>query len=188
MRIGLNWGSASPVNYDIIYNCGKIEKKVKQNCFSNLPYDSNNIKEIIIYDVECDVTKDYMEFYINYVIAMYKLEATFENNNFKFKAFNNRYKNMLICATIRILWENIGYKTPALDTVSYLFKPLKEGKCIYRDKLKRFCYFYSKIPYEGSYWTTGHSWNPKITQIKSTKEFINTEKLNSVNGFFEKSL
>jgi hypothetical protein len=185
MRIGLKWGDSSPVSYDIVYK-NYTSNFYNESCFSSLPRNCEDIKYIIIYDIECDVTKDYTDFYIQYIIDMYKLEATFENNIFKFKAFDNRYKNMLICATIRILWENIGDISPTLDTVTYLFELLKNGKCIYKDKLKRFCYFYSKIPYNGNYWNTGHSWNPNLTKIKSTKDFVNTLKLNSVNGFFEK--
>lgn len=183
MRIGLKWGSNSPVSYDLIFT-NHIKKHTNEHCFSSLPSNCNDLKEIIIYDIECDITKDYTEFYIQYIIDMYKLEATFENNIFKFKAFNNRYKNMLICATIRILWENIGSMSPALDTITYLFKPLKEGKCIYKDKLKRFCHFYSKLE-STNYWHNGHSWNPKKTKIKSTKDFTNSLILNSVNEFFE---
>lgn len=183
MRIGLKWGDRSPVKYDIIYK-NKTDNFKNESCFSELPDNCDDIKEIIIYNIKCDITQNYTDFYIKYIIDMYKLEATFENDIFKFKAFNNRYKNMLVCATIRILWENIGNITPSLDTVTYLFKPLKENKCIYRDKLKRFCYFYSKIPSNSNYWYSGHSWDPKKTIIKSTKDFVNTENLNSVNEFF----
>ena len=115
------------------------------------------------------------------------IEPEITEEYFKFKGQGSKYKNMLVCATVRLLWENIGSITPAISMHDVFFEKLQNGKSKYRNKLKRFCDFYSKIDVgeKDSYFNEGHSWKPSKTIIKSTLEF---KKYNggSVNNFFYK--
>ena len=89
---------------------------------------------------------------------------------------------MLICATIRLLWEQFGMCNPTIQMHDVFFEKLQNGKSKYKNKLKRFCDFYSQIKI-GNYFSDGHSWKPSLTLIKSTLDFKNY-KGNSVNKFF----
>ena len=52
-------------------------------------------------------------FYLQYISDMYNLNAEITDKYFKFKCQGGKYKNMLVCATVRLLWENIGSITPS---------------------------------------------------------------------------
>lgn len=140
---------------------------------------------ITLYNLDCEKTIKYKMFYLQYVSDMYNLNAEITDKYFKFKCQGGKYKNMLVCATIRLLWENIGSITPSVPMHDVFFEKLQNGKSKYRNKLKRFCDFYSKIDLgaKSNYFSEGHSWKPSKTLIKSTLDFKNYKK-NSVNNFF----
>jgi hypothetical protein len=178
MKKDYRWGSSSPVIWG--YTINNEEKLFeKENCYSEM---IDNADFITLYDLDCEKTIKYKMFYLQYVSDMYDLNAEITEEYFKFKCQGNLYKNMLICATIRLLWENIGSITPAIPMHDVFFEKLQNGESKYEDKLKRFCDFYSQINV-GNYFSDGHSWKPSKTLIKSISDF---KKYNgsSVNGFF----
>lgn len=189
MRKQLHWAK---VYYRIYNNNELIEDFDPTSCFYELE-DFENCTHIEIYNIKCEVTEEYTEKYLNYIIDMLKLEDAFydaENDIFRFKAFKNYYKTMLVGSLIRFLNEPMGYSGDFLktfDQVEQFFKPLFYGKSRFRNKLKRFCDFYSKIKYKdlNMIWHRGHSWTPEDTKIKSTEDFLKYNE-KSVNDFFVK--
>ena len=167
---------------------GIVEDYVKNACFTNLrDSDDSSIKYIEIEDIMCKKTKEYTEPYLQYISEMLDLkDVTIENNYFKFKAFSNNIKNMVVCSLVRFLNEKLGAVCPVIDTAELFLKPLlSDEPCPYENKLERFCYFYSKIPHD--YFHIGHSWKPIDTKIKSLTQFkryrFNMYN-NGVNKFF----
>jgi len=183
MKKDYGWGSSSPVTWSFTINNNETINK-KQSCYSRMV---DNVIFITLYDLDCEKTIKYKMFYLQYVSDMYDLNAEITEEYFKFKCQGNRYKNMLICATIRLLWENIGSINPAIPMHDVFFEKLQNGKSKYRNKLKRFCNFYSQIDLgeKKNYFHDGHSWKPFQTLIKSTSDFKNYNG-NSVNEFFHK--
>lgn len=178
MKKDYGWGSSSPVTWS--YTINNNEKLFqKEDCYRSM---INKADFIILYQLDCEKTIKYKMFYLQYVSDMYDLNAEITEQYFKFKCQGNKYKNMLICATIRLLWENIGNITPAIPMHDVFFEKLQNGESEYENKLERFCDFYSQIK-EGTYFSDGHSWKPSSTLIKSTLDFKNY-KGNSVNKFF----
>jgi len=178
MKKDYGWGSSSPVTWS--YTINNVEKLLeKEDCYRAM---INSVDFITLYNLDCEKTIKYKMFYLQYISDMYDLNAEITDEYFKFKCQRNKYKNMLICATIRLLWENLGSVTPAIQMHDVFFEKLQNGKSKYRNKLKRFCDFYSQIK-TGNYFSEGHSWNPSKTLIKSTSDFKNY-KGGSVNGFF----
>jgi hypothetical protein len=178
MKKNYNWGSSSPVTWS--YTINNVEKfYTNTSCYSSMIY---NVDFISLYSLDCEKTIKYKMFYLQYVSDMYDLNAEITKEYFKFKCQGNKYKNMLICATIRLLWENLGSINPAIPMHDVFFKKLQFGKSKYRNKLKRFCDFYSQIN-TSNYFNEGHSWKPSKTLIKSTLDFKNYNE-NSVNNFF----
>lgn len=167
---GVTWGYTKNNNEELFK---------KEICYSQM---ISNADFITLYDLDCEKTIKYKMFYLKYVSDMYKLDAEITEEYFRFKCQGGKYKNMLVCATIRLLWENIGGINPAIPTHDVFFEQLKNGKSKYRNKLKRFCDFYSQIKVSG-FFAEGHSWNPSKTLIKSTLDFKNYNKF-SVNNFF----
>lgn len=178
MKKDYGWGSSSPVKWSYTLN-GTEKRYDKANCYSSM---TDKADFITLYDLDCEKTIKYKMFYLQYVSDMYDLNAEITEEYFKFKCQGGRYKNMLVCATIRLLWEELGYKKPAIPLHDVFFEKLQNGKSKYRNKLKRFCDFYSQINV-GDYFHEGHSWKPSKTVIKSTLDFKNY-KGDSVNGFF----
>lgn len=181
MKKDYGWGSSSPVTWSYTLNNNEIIKK-NQACYSGMV---DKADFITLYNLDCEKTIKYKMFYLQYVSDMYDLNAEITEEYFKFKSQGYKHKNMLVCATIRLLWENIGTITPAIQMHDVFFEKLQNGKSKYRNKLKRFCNFYSKIELgeKSTYFSEGHSWKPCNTLIKSTLEFKNY-KGGSVNGFF----
>ena len=183
MKKDYGWGSSSPVTWGYVLNNNETILE-KQNCYSSMVH---NVDFITLYNLNCEKTIKYKMFYLQYVSDMYDLNAEITEEYFKFKGQESKYKNMLVCATIRLLWENLGCISPTIPMHDIFFEKLQNGKSKYRNKLKRFCDFYSKIDVgeKDSYFNEGHSWKPSKTIIKSTLEF---KKYNggSVNNFFYK--
>ena len=183
MKKDYGWGSSSPVTWGYVLNNNETILE-KQNCYSSMVH---NVDFITLYNLNCEKTIKYKMFYLQYVSDMYDLNAEITEEYFKFKGQGSKYKNMLVCATVRLLWENLGYISPTIPMHDIFFEKLQNGKSKYRNKLKRFCDFYSKIDVgeKDSYFSEGHSWKPSKTIIKSTLEF---KKYNggSVNNFFYK--
>lgn len=181
MKKNYGWGSSSPITWSHILN-GVEEFYTKVNCYSSM---ISKADFIILYNLDCEKTLKYKIFYLKYVSDMYNLNAEITDEYFKFKCQGNIYKNMLICATIRLLWEQLGNITPIIQMHDVFFEKLQSGKSKYRNKLKRFCDFYSQIDIgdKNNYFTEGHSWKPSKTLIKSTLDFKNY-KGDSVNEFF----
>ena len=119
MRDKLQWGVAS---YDIIHEGKKVLSKDKVDCFSefmnrfNLTYDT-----ITLRDIDCKVTFEYRDFYLQFVIDMFGLKgASFDENGFTFKTLGIKKKDATVMTVIRFLWENIGGQN--IDTPNLFFK------------------------------------------------------------------
>lgn len=178
------WGGSAPLNvsYDFLFNDNTTREYRQESCFARLPSNCNTLKQITLYNLDCSLTKHYRDWYLQYIIDMLKLDANFDDESFTFKAFNCRYKNMLVCSLTRILWEKMWCKDDSCNVVWFL-KPLKESKI--SGKLTRFCSVFKKIPIEKQdYLHDGHLWAPWNTKIKRTKDWLDAKNLNSVNGFF----
>lgn len=173
-------------SYKFSLESGNPDKIIKDYaCFSQL-YVYGQPKEITIFNTKCDHTLQYRDFYLQYIIDMFKLEASFNEDEFIFKSLKDRYKDLLVCTLVRMLWERIGCSSE-IDNAAFL-ESLKNGKSKYRDKLKRFCDFYSKIDQSkaNNYWGEGHTPKPDKIKIKSSKDFINAPVISGVNNFFYK--
>ena len=183
MKKDYGWGGSSPVKWSYTLN-GNEKLFQNQDCYSDM---INKADFITLYNLDCEKTIKYKMSYLQYISDMYDLNAEITEEYFKFKGQGSKYKNMLVCATVRLLWENIGCIVPAIPMHDVFFEKLQSGKSKYRNKLKRFCDFYSKIELgdKNTYFSEGHSWKPSKTLIKSTLEF---KKYNggSVNNFFYK--
>ena len=183
MKKDYGWGGSSPVTWGYTLNGNETLFK-DEACYSSMITKTDFIT---LYNLNCEKTIKYKMFYLQYVSDMYDLNAEITEEYFKFKGQGSKYKNMLVCATVRLLWENIGIITPAIPMHDVFFEKLQNGKSKYRNKLKRFCDFYSKIDVgeKDSYFYESHSWKPSKTIIKSTLEFKNYKGI-SVNEFFYK--
>lgn len=191
MRGNYEWGR---VSYNLILDDNTILPNLRTSCFTEIrdfkKLKEHNLSYIELLNISCKKSKDYTILYLNYITDMLKLEEVeIKEDSFKFKAYDNNIKNMFVCSLVRFLFENIGGIKPALNQEELFFKPLlKTGKCKYRNKLKRFCYFYKGIG-EISRFNTAHSWTPNYTKIKSTEDFINYNfdiYNTNVNSFFTK--
>ena len=186
MRKDYKWAE---VSYNLVLYDDTMLSYNKIACFTYIrDFKGNKLNYIELLDISCEKSKNYTILYLNYITDMLKLEdVEIKEDSFKFKAFNNNIKNMFVCSLVRFLFENIGYQIPPLNQEELFFKPLlKTGKCKYRNKLKRFCYFYKELG-ELKNFHTGHSWKPHLTKIKSTKDFTNYNFSiynNDVNSFF----
>jgi len=181
MKEDYGWRYSSPVKWS--YTINNKEKLFENtSCYSSMT-STNSL--ITLYNLDCKKTIKYKMFYLQYVSDMYDLNAEITEQYFKFKSQGNKHKNMLICATIRLLWEQLGCITPTIQMHDVFFEKLQNGKSKYKNKLKRFCDFYSQIKLneKDNYFHDGHSWKPFETLIKSTLDFKNY-KGNSVNNFF----
>ena len=183
MKKDYGWGSGSPVTWGYVLNNNETLFK-DEACYRSMITKTDFIT---LYNLNCEKTIKYKMFYLQYVSDMYDLNAEITEEYFKFKGQGSKYKNMLVCATVRLLWENIGSITPAIPMHDVFFEKLQNGKSKYRNKLKRFCDFYSKIDLgtKSTYFSDGHSWKPNKTSIKSTLDFKNYKGI-SVNEFFYK--
>lgn len=157
-------------------------------CFSRLPYNFNYINSsITIKKYSREVSLPYVDFYIQYIVDMLKLEdVIIEKDSLTFKAFKERNKNLLVLTLVRFLFEYIGNEHYKGKNNIQLFESLMKGKCKYKNKLKKFCYFYIQLKDLGNtYWHTGHTPDPSKVKIRSYKDFNNTDfrKIN-VNDFF----
>ena len=183
MKERLIWAQSS---YKIIRDDKVVLERYNTACFSefmsrfNSPYDT-----IRLYDIDCKPTIQYKDFFLQYVIDMFKIEGSFNDEYFEFKSTGIKKKDAAVMSVVRLLWEQAGNQN--IDTPNKLFKPLFERHpCRWRDKLKRFCFFYKKLEEEvgAKYFSCGHSWMPKYTRIRSTKEFVTETKWINVNNFF----
>ena len=187
MRDNLIWAK---VSYDIIDKNNKVFKETRNKaCFSddlNYRLSSHNAKGIKLYTLDCKLTIEYRDKYLQYVIDMFNLKtqnAYFNNQYFYFDFFECKYKNLLVLSVLRFLTEYMGARYDSNINISF-FNNLFNGKCKYRNKLKRFSYFYKELKSHTQYWHIGHSWNPKETVIKSTQDFIKCKELKNTNSFF----
>lgn len=183
MKKDYAWGSNNPVTWSSTLK--EVETfHTKVACYSSMVSKEDFIT---LYKLDCEKTIKYKMFYLQYVSDMYGLNAEITDEYFKFSCQGDNYKNMLVCATVRLLWENIGSISPAIPMHDVFFEKLQNGKSKYRNKLKRFCDFYSKIDVgeKDSYFNEGHSWKPSKTLIKTTLDFKNYSG-GSVNNFFYK--
>lgn len=184
MRENLRWAVLS---YSLYNNDIQIARFTRTNCFSSLSDYEGDYNKMIISDTLCKVTKDYHDFYLHYIADMLKLEnVVITENSIEFKAYPETYKNMLVGSLVRFLFENLGnIPLNCIDIQIKFLDDLKNGKSKYRNKLKRFCDFYSRIK-KPKWFQTGHSWDPSQTKIKSTQDWLKykTTKYDPVNTFF----
>jgi hypothetical protein len=184
MRKTYEWGKA---NYQILLK-EKIVLDCKRGvaCFSDFMSRGSieSYDTIKIYNIDSEPTVDYKNFFLQYVIDMYGLTGSFDDDHFEFKSLGHKIKDVLVMSTVRLLWENLGSMTPHVDTANLLFKRLRDDECPHEDKLERFCYFYKALDNHKGYFSDGHSWPPKNTLIKSCKDFKTRVDWPSVNGFF----
>ena len=184
MRESYTWGgNDGGVNYDLILENGTVKNYNKEDCYSRLRDSNAKIDKIRLYTLDCKLTIEYRNWFLQYLIDMLALDANFNDEYFEYKNTGSNRKNMLVAALTRLLWEQMFNKQNS-DNVSWILKPLKEGKSKYRNKLARFCDFYSKIPCNEQYLHDGHLWRPDKTIIKYTKDFTSSVKISTVNGFF----
>lgn len=181
---------AMTITYDVVYKDKTVHNSKNHACFSQMPcsqtFNNNKISKIIIYDLERKVTIEYREFYLKYLVDMLKLKkAVITDTSFEFQAFPCRRKTLLVCTLTRVLYEKFGGYS--VDNVKDILIPLQTGKSKYRNKLKRFCDFYSRIPSNDNFknFPSGHFFKPSLTKIKSTDDFVKAKTLTSVNEFFE---
>lgn len=183
MKDKLTWGGSS---YSILSEGNVIMERNKAACFSEFmnrfegPYDT-----IRIYDIDCKPTIEYKNWFLQYVIDMFQIDGSFNDEYFEFKTQGIKKKDATVMTVIRMLWEDLGNNSN-VDSPNELFKKLRDGKFRYRDKLKKFCYVYSKIPVTVGYFSTGHNWKPEDTKIRSTKDYLKQKDWPSVNSFFIK--
>lgn len=172
-------------DYDILLNDDIIISRRRAACFREFfNFQGQKYNKIRIYNIDCKPTVNYKEFYINYVIEMFDLQNTnLTNDYFEFRTTGKKYKDLVVMTVVRLLWENICANSN-INSIESLFKPLQEGKSRYKDKLKRFCHFYSKI--KAQYISEGHCPHPEKVIIKSTEDFKKVKNLKTVNEFFYK--
>lgn len=179
--------TADHTDYDILLNKKVILTQRNAPCFSRFLRESRRYNIIKIYNLSCEQTIDYKEFYLKYITDCFKIESNYDEelDCFTFKSTGVKYKDLIIMTLIRFLWEYIcGNRR--IDNSEMFFEKLKSGKSKYRNKLKRFCDFYSKIDVKENYISDGHAPNFKLCVIKSTQDFIKKKKLTGVNVFFYK--
>lgn len=183
MRPKIRWGD---VSYSLRLSDGQKLHFNQVSCFYKL-HNINNVAEITIRRTKCKSTIMFHNEYLQYVNKMFALNAVVGKNSFTFKAFKCNNKNMLILSAIRILFEPFCTREVknSVDISEVFLKPLLTSKeKIYKDRLKRFCYYYNNIELVTKYTTDLHIWLPSRTIIKSTKDFKKVKKLSSVNKFF----
>lgn len=177
----LEWGRTS---YDIIYKDKVVLSKRLTACYADFwSRFSGAYDTVRIYDIDCRPTVEYKNFFLQYVIDMYQIEGSFNDEYFELKTQGNRVKDILVMSTVRLLWETLGGSSK-YDTPNLLFKKLRDDECPHEDKLARFCYFYKAIDPDGKYFSEGHSWPPYRTVIKTTNDYLNHKNFETVNGFF----
>ena len=179
--------SSNNTDYDILLNDDIIISKRNAACFREFfSFQGQKYNKIRIYNMDCKPTVDYKDFYVNYVIEMFDLQNTnLTNDYFEFQTTGEKHKDLVVMTVVRLLWEYICGNSN-INSIESLFKPLQEGKSRYKDKLKRFCHFYSKIGKEQQYMSEGHCPLPKKVIIKSTEDFKKVKNLKTVNEFFYK--
>jgi len=174
--------------YRILNGEKVLMEKTNAACYSEFFRYDKKYTSIQLFNLDCEQTFKYKEFFLQYVLDMFDLEGSFNHEFFEFKTTGVHFKDLVVMTVVRFLWEYVGYAFPERN--EFLFDQLLNGKCKYRNKLKRFCYFHSQIPFKGhqvnGYYPTGHSWDVRHTKIKSTADFKNCKALSSVNGFFTK--
>jgi hypothetical protein len=181
MREKFEWGRAY---YDILDGQKVIlNNKNGVACFSGFMRLSEKYDTIRIYKIASKPTMEYKDFFLQYVIEMLDLKASFNEEYFEFKSLGKVMKDAAAMSIIRMLWENLGTKTPFIDSPNLLFKRLRDEECPHEDKLEKFCYFYNQLKDNG-YFSDGHSWNPRYGKIKSTAQFKAQQDWASVNVFF----
>lgn len=189
MRERLIWGK---ISYKLLKNKDIIKTFNNVACFSRLSENCpiNEFTHMLMFDLDCEVTKKYTTDYLKYISEMLELEdVEIVDNTIKFKAYNCNYKNMLVGSVLRFLIEPILGNNYITNAEQFKFiENVITSICPYTDKLERFCYFYSKIESDSKYGNghQGHTWGIKDTKIKSTKDWLNSElrKGNPVNNFF----
>ena len=99
MKKDYGWGSSSPVTWGFTINNVEILKD-GESCYSGMV---DKADFITLYNLDCEKTIKYKMFYLQYVSDMYDLNAEITEEYFKFKSQGYKHKNMLVCATIRLL-------------------------------------------------------------------------------------
>ena len=144
---------------------------------------SEKYDTIRIYELSSKPTLEYKDFYLQYVIDMLGVDASFNEEYFELKTQGNKIKDAAVMTLVRFIWENLGNDT--IDTPNKFFKRLRDDECPHEDKLERFCYFYNELKtVSKAYFSEGHSWKPKDGLIRSTQQFIDFKDWKTVNGFF----
>jgi len=181
MKERLRWGDTS---YTILHNNVVVLNNHKTACYSEFMSRFDRAYDTIrIFDIDCKPTIEYKEWFLQYVIDMFGIEGSFNDQYFEFKSQGNRIKDAVVMSVVRLLWECLGGQDN-IDTPNLLFKKLRDEPCPYRDKLKKFCYFYKGILTADQYFAQGHSWRPSSTRIRSKREYIAHTHWTSVNEFF----
>jgi hypothetical protein len=174
-------------DYDIFDKDIIVISRRKAACFSTFFGFKEKYTKIRVYGLDCIPTFEYRNFYLQYILDMFELEeASFNDEYFEFKSTSVLKKDLVVMNTLRLLWENIGGSDrDGEKNIKFFLNNLKNGKCRYRNKLKRFCYFYSLITKTHEcYYGDNHTWFPWNTKIKSTADFKNCKRLKMINNFF----
>jgi len=183
MKKTLSWGNTS---YQIIRNGEVVMDRNNAACFSEFMGRFNESYDTIrLTDIACEQTKEYHDFFLQFVIDMLDLkDVSFGEDYFEFKSLGPKKKDSAVMSIVRFLWEDLG-NISGIQTELLLFKRLRDDEIIpEEDKLQRFCRIYKEITWKSGYFSAGHSWKPDRTKIRTTKEFVEQKDWPNVNSFF----
>ncbi len=175
-------------NRTVSYNILNENKEVissfpKQRCYSSLgDYCMiKNAKYVEIYNITTKETKHLKDDFLTYIGEAFKLDYEIKKDSFIFNISSNSKFNLLIGIMVRYLHENPGISFE--NNIDFL-ESLLNGKCKYRNKLKRMCYFYSQLvihPSNRYLYGNNHSF-AYINQIK-LKTYNDLQKAIKENKF-----
>lgn len=180
------YSNENNVAYNLLAGNGnKMFFTQKSACYSELRRMGHAAKKVEFKNFRASQTDKYTDFYLKYVAEMLGLEYELTQDSFILPTSpNNCTANLILGTLVRMLFEGHDAKR-----ANKFFEDLKNGKSKYRNKLKRFCDFYSRMP--SSYVDGGHNiTSPNGIAIVSTKDFEtlwNTQQGGNsrVNAFFE---
>lgn len=179
------YSNANSVAYKMYDKKGNlIFSTEKAACYGELRRSGHTAAKVEFNNFRANETNDYTDFYLKYIAEMLGLPYELSEKSFILPTSKNRTANLILGTLVRMLFEGSD-----INKANKFFEDLKTGTSKYRNKLKRFCDFYSRMP--SAYIDTGHYiTTPKKIVILDTVDF---EKLTNesstegslVNQFFE---
>jgi len=123
------------ISYMITYKDGSTVSYLDESCYGILmdEYAISDIKRITLYNILCEDTKEYHEFYLNFLIDTFKLKnVEIDDDEFSFDIVTSEnrrrsYLNLLLVLTsIRYLWEG-NYLREHLKFFEYIKQRNRKG-------------------------------------------------------------